>query len=141
MQTRLTARRGFSLVESLTAFAILALSLSQLLNGVGLGARNEARADFLLRAARQGASHLDSLGVDGPLPIGQTTGRYSDGLSWSLLVTPGDSARGPQGAALAETFHARLTISKPNGVGERFTLQTTKIRAVEQKLPPGGAPF
>ncbi|MGJ0508604.1 MAG: type II secretion system protein [Methylocystis sp.] len=135
MLVRLKARRGFSLIESLAAFAILAMSLGQLLNGVSGGVRNEARADFLLRAARQGAAHLDSLGVEGPVSFGQTSGRYSDGLYWFLSVTPGPAASGPGGQPLATSFHAELVIKKPTGFGETFTLSTFKAKPVE--LRPG----
>ncbi len=133
MRARLKSRLGFSLIESLTAFAILAMTLSQLLEGVGGGARNEARADFLFRAARQGASHLDTLGVEGPPPFGETSGRYSDGLYWSLSVTPGQRVVGIGGAPIATSFHARLVITKPSGFGEAFTLSAVKIRAYDQQ--------
>lgn len=131
MLLRLKSRRGFSLIESLAAFAILAMSLGQLLNGVSGGVRNEARADFLLRAARQGAAHLDSLGVDAPLPLGESAGRYPDGLYWKLSVTPGPRVGSPNGETLATSFHARLVISKPTGYGETFTLSALKATSVE----------
>lgn len=127
MRARLKSREGFTLIEALAAFAILALALSQLLLGVGGGARNEARADFLLRAARQGASHLDMLGVEGPAPFGATTGRYPDGLRWKLFVVPGKNIDGPTGEPIATSFHARLVIERPTGYGETTTFSTFKI--------------
>jgi len=130
---RLKSRRGFSLIEALAAFAILAMSLGQLLNGVSGGVRNEARADFLQRASREGASQLEALGVDGPVPFGQTSGRYPDGLYWFLTVTPGPNAMGPNGQPLATSFHAELVIKKPSGFGETFTLSTLKIKPVAQQ--------
>jgi len=133
MRARLKSRQGFSLIEALAAFAILALVLSQLLSGVSGGARNESRADFLSRAARQGASQLDALGVDGPIPFGETRGRYPDGLVWTLSVTPGRSVKGLTGAPIATSFHARLVIQRPSGLGEFFTLSTVKVKAVEQR--------
>ena len=131
MRGRLTSRGGFSLIETLAAFAILALVLSQLLSGVSGGARNEARADFLLRASRQGASHLDSLGVETPAPFGETTGRYYDGLYWTLAVVPGKSVAGPNGAPIATSYHARLVIKRPTGYGETFVISTVKAIAIE----------
>lgn len=130
---RLKSRRGFSLIEALAAFAILAMSLGQLLNGVSGGVRNEARADFLQRASREGASQLEALGVDGPVPFGQTSGRYPDGLYWFLTVTPGPNAMGPSGQPLATSFHAELVIKKPSGFGETLTLSTLKIKPVAQQ--------
>ncbi len=139
MRARLTSRRGFTLIESLAAFAILAMTLTQLLNGVSGGVRNESRADFLMRAARQGASHLDALGIDAPPPFGQTSGRYPDGLYWFLTVEQGRTIAGPAPGAppLATSFHARLEIKKPSGYGETYTLSAVKIRAVD---PQQGSP-
>lgn len=136
MLVRLKSRRGFSLLESLVAFAILAMSLSQLLNGVSGGVRNESRADFLLRAAREGASQLDALGVDGPIPFGETSGRYQDGLYWFLTVTQGRAIAGAGGAPIATSFHARLVVRKPSGYGDAYTLSAVKIRSVEPQLAP-----
>ncbi|HEY8162335.1 MAG: type II secretion system protein [Methylocystis sp.] len=136
MRARLKSRQGFSLIESLTAFAILAITLSQLLEGVSGGARNEARADFLFRAARQGASQLDALGAEGPPPVGETSGRYSDGLYWFLTVAPGERVVGVGGAPIAMSFHARLVIKKPSGFGDAFTLSAVKIRTLDPQQAP-----
>ncbi len=124
-------RRGFTLIELLVAFAILAMTLAQLLTGVSGGVRNETRADFLLRAARQGASQIEALGVDAPPPFGETSGRYPDGLFWLLSVAPGQSLQGPSGAPIATSFRARLEIKKPSGYGETFVLSTVKVKAID----------
>jgi general secretion pathway protein I len=136
MRARLKSRRGFSLIESLAAFAILAMSLGQLLNGVSGGVRNESRADFLLRASRQGASHLDSLGVASPPPFGETSGRYPDGLYWFLTVRAGPSASGVAGGLGLTSVHARLVIRKPSGYGETYTLSTVKLIVEQPRLAP-----
>jgi general secretion pathway protein I len=135
MHAGLRSRRGFSLIESLAAFAILALVLGQLLSGVGGGARNESRADFLFRAARQGASQLDALGVDDAVPFGETSGRYPDGLFWFLSVTPGRTVNGLTGKPIATSFHARLVVKRGTGYGDSFILSTLKIKAIEQQAP------
>jgi general secretion pathway protein I len=133
MRNQLRSRQGFSLIEALVALAILAAALGQLMEGVSGGARNQARADFLLRAARQGASQLDALGVDGPVPYGESSGRYPDGLHWSLSVARGPSVAGATGQPIATSFHARLQIKKPSGLGESYIISSFKIRPVEQQ--------
>lgn len=133
MRARLRDSRGFTLIEALVAFAILALALSQLLSGVSGGVRNESRADFLLRATRHGSSQLDALGANGKPPAGETRGRYDDGLVWSLVVEPGVTVRGPTGAAAAESYHARLVIRRDSGYGDSLTLSTVKFVILEER--------
>jgi general secretion pathway protein I len=135
MRARLKSRRGFTLIETLAAFAILAMALGQLLNGISGGVRNEARADLLLRASRQGASQLDALGVDGPVAFGETSGRYPDGLYWFLSVSPGPGVPSLSGGPAVSSFHARLVIRKPGGYGESYTLSTVKMK-VQPPRPP-----
>jgi hypothetical protein len=127
----IAARRGFALIEALVAFLILALALGALLQGVGLGARNESRGDFLLRAARQGRSQLEGLGVATPLVVGETSGRYADGLLWSLAIGPCRSAADPAGLAETIACLVGLTIRRPGGAapGDILTLRTVKIDA------------
>jgi hypothetical protein len=133
MRGQLNLRRGFTLLEALAAFAILALALSQLLAGVSGGARNESRADFLMRAARHGTSQLDTLGADGNIAIGESSGRYEDGLVWRLMVRQGRAVKGPTGAIIAASFPARLIIERPSGYADAFVLSTVKVIAYEER--------
>ncbi|MGO9772920.1 MAG: prepilin-type N-terminal cleavage/methylation domain-containing protein [Roseiarcus sp.] len=130
MRSHLIRRNGFTLIEALVAFAILALVMAQLLSTAGGAALNESRADFLLRASRMGQSHLDALGIASPIAIGETSGRYDDGLLWSLIVEPGRAVSKSTGASVVASYWARLTISRPTPRGakpESLTLTTLKL--------------
>jgi general secretion pathway protein I len=129
---RLLIRRhgGFTLVETLVAFAVLALAMSQLMAALAGGARNESRADFLLRASREGQSHLDAIGIEGPIGRGETSGAYDDGLLWNLQIQPDFVIKSPAGNAELASFWLRLTIRRPGaqeGARESLTLTTLKI--------------
>jgi general secretion pathway protein I len=127
MQSIVKERDGFTLVETLAAFAILTLVLSQLLSGASRAARNESRADFLLRASRQGQSQLEALGVDGSISAGETRGQYEDGLEWILSIEPRQIAKGATGAPVAASYFARLVIYRPPRGAESLTLSTLRI--------------
>jgi len=124
------AQSGFTLIEALAAFAILALALAALLQGVGGAAKNQARADFLWRATRQGQSQLEALGVDGAVPFGETTGAYVDGLVWRLVVEPYRSAK-LSGDAQLVAYRAQLHIRRAGAeiAGDSLTLTTIKTAA------------
>jgi general secretion pathway protein I len=130
-------RRGFTLVETLVAFAVLALAMSQLMAALGGGARNESRADFLLRASREGQSQLDAIGIEGPIARGETNGAYDDGLLWNLSVEPYLAVKALVGGGEVASFWLRLTIRRPGaqeGARESLTLTTLKIVATRE--PP-----
>jgi general secretion pathway protein I len=138
MRRLLIHRRGFTLIEALVAFAILALAMSQLLAAAGGAAHNESRADFLLRAGRQGRSQLEALGIDGPMSAGESTGAYADGLLWRLVVEPYHATRSAAGNKTLASYWARLTIRRPGPqklAPETLTLTTLKIVPVKEPRP------
>ncbi len=123
-------RGGFTLVETLVAFAVLAVAMSQLMAALGGAAQNESRADFFLRACREGQSQLDALGVTERLIQGETNGSYEDGLLWSLKVEPHVTLQSPIRSGGVASFWARLTIRRPGareGATQSLTLATLKI--------------
>ncbi|MBY6242698.1 prepilin-type N-terminal cleavage/methylation domain-containing protein [Methylosinus sp. Sm6] len=123
------ARGGFTLIESLVAFVILTLAMGALMQGLGGGARNEARGDFLLRAARQGRSQIEALGVATPLAAGESSGRYADGLVWRLIVSPYRSVAATDGNGRTTAYFARLTVRRPGGAqAGRDSLTLTAIK-------------
>jgi type II secretory pathway pseudopilin PulG len=131
-------RGGFTLIESLVAFVILTLALGALMQGLGGGARNESRGDFLSRAARQGRSQLETLGAATPLSAGESSGRYGDGLVWRLLVSPYRSVVAADGAGRTTAYLARLTVRRPGGGSpghESLTLTTVKVAVVKARRP------
>lgn len=136
MRARLIRRKGFTLIEALVAFAILAMSLAELLKGVSGGARNESRADFLLRATREGRSQLAALGTEKPLSPGVTGGRYDDGLLWRLSVQPHGEAKGPTGNVTAAIYLARLTVKRPSThptSADQLDFTTIRIISFEER--------
>jgi general secretion pathway protein I len=136
MHYGLARRAGFTLIEALVAFAILAMSMGALMQGVSGGARNEARGDFLLRATREGRSQLEALGMDTPIAPGVSSGRYDDGLLWQLSVEPHGDVKAPTGAVSAAAYLARLTVSRPTQhptSADTLDFATIKILSVEER--------
>ena len=126
-------RNGFTLLESLVAFAILALFLAGLLSGVSGAVRNEDRADFLLRASRFGRSQLDAIGITAPIVIGETAGRSDDGLRWALTVEPYGATVSSSGAPNTIGYWVRLTIRR-DGIAPNASQALTFVTV---KLAPG----
>jgi type II secretory pathway pseudopilin PulG len=130
-------RRGFTLIEALAAFAILALSLGQLLRSIRAGAENERRADFLMRATTDGQSHLAALGAAVPLVAGETTGRYEDGLVWTLSVARDRAISSVAGAPLVIAYRVRLEVRLATAPGQALDFVAERLSYLQ---PLGGAP-
>lgn len=83
------AHRGYTLIEVLVAFAVLAGALTLLL-GILTGAGRQVRwADEAGRAALHAQSLLDTAGIGEPLQPGQREGEFEDGrYRWTLAVEP-----------------------------------------------------
>ena len=86
---------GFTLIELLVSLAILAVALSVLFSAIaGSLARSRVSHDETL-ATSLVQSLLARAGTEWPLHQGETTGAYSNGFRWRLLVRPyaGDEDR------------------------------------------------
>ena len=83
------AMRGYTLIEVLVAFAILALALTLLLGGLSGASRQVRWADVAGRAALPALSLLDDVGVGTVLQDGHRDGVFEEGrYRWSLDVEP-----------------------------------------------------
>lgn len=82
-------QRGFSLIEVIVAFALLALALTLLLGSLSGAARQVRQADDYSRAALHAQSLLAGLGIEEPLKPGSRQGEWEAGrYRWTLQVTP-----------------------------------------------------
>lgn len=140
---------GFSLLEVLTAFAILALSLGVLLRIFGGGGQLAGKADEHARAIVLARSLLDNLGMEKPLEEGVASGELDERYRWRLRVVP----FAPEGEPLPEQYPYKpywveLTVfwGEDEGLSE-FSLGD--LRFISQNAPgrlpgigprPGGGP-
>ena len=87
--------RGFTLLEVLIAFAILAVSLGAILQAFGSGLTQISRAEHQAAAALQARSLLAEVGTTVPLRPGETSGRFDD-AEWSISIEGFAEGEGPE---------------------------------------------
>lgn len=131
MRVLRTKKNGFTLIEALVAFAILALVLSGVFLGVSGAAQNDVRAEFMVIATRFAQSRTAMLGVSTPLDVGVMTG-IDEGLAWEQTVrlhsVPDRHA--PTVDATRQVYWIKMSVWSPSAPVERspiYTFETAKI--------------
>jgi general secretion pathway protein I len=77
---------GFTLVETLAAFVVLALVLTMLFDGLSLTPAAGHHAEIMREALRLAQAKLDGLGVTEPLFPGDSSGHFDNGFAWRLQI-------------------------------------------------------
>lgn len=130
---------GFTLIEVIVAFGVLALGLAILLGTLSGSARQVRQSDDSGRAALYAQSLLAQAGVGETLKPGRREGEFERGrYRWTLDVQPwADQAR-PADPNLSDPSAARLLqleLTVQWGDGARQRLQ---IRSLRLTAPDGG---
>lgn len=80
------ANSGFSLLEVLVAFVILAMALGVLMQIFSGGLRNANRSSEYQQAVLLAQSKLDSVGIELPLEPGSLEGVFDDTYRWQVNI-------------------------------------------------------
>ena len=136
---------GYTLIEVIVAFAILALALTLLLGTLSGAARQVRWADEAGRAALHARSLLDQTGVGEALRPGHSEGVFEQGrYRWSLDVAPyADHSRPPSplvDPAAPRLLQLALTVQWGRNNAPRDRLVVHGLRLVTPNPQQGGAP-
>lgn len=127
-------QHGYTLIEVIVAFAILALGLTLLLGTLTGSTRQVHWADEAGRASLHAQSLLDDTGVGTTLRPGQRDGTFEDGhYRWSLAITPYRDPLLPPQVALdlgaPQLLQLVLTVQwgKDDDPRRRLTVQSLRL--------------
>ena len=114
-------KRGFSLVEVIVSFAILALSLTVLFRAISDGASNLKYVDDKNMAISMARSKIAEVGYSIPLTSEQTEGQEKNGYSWIVKIKPYVKTA----SARNKAYWVQVIITDKNG--KQTSLKTIKL--------------
>jgi general secretion pathway protein I len=123
--------RGFTLLEVLVAFTILAVALVALLRAFSSGLRGLDAAEAATAAVQHARSKMAEVGSVIPLEPGVEEGAFEDGYQWRVVIEPHELGD----AAAAETlpllpYEIEVTVTGGTGGGSRggtVTLRSLRL--------------
>jgi len=117
---------GFTLIEVLIAFTILAIVLGVAFRALSTGLGHERTADLVTARVLAARSVLDRVGLDIPLEAGTTGGELATGEEWALEIAAVEFA-----ALEVEDPDAlkayRVTLSVEGADGRALRLETLRL--------------
>ena len=131
-KSHITGQRGFSLLEILVAFSILALSLTVLLNIFSSGIQSAMVSEEYANAVQIAESLLATTGVESKLQEGKFQG-VIENYNWEISVNPYDPELGELDAGFFSDKIYRVLVRVSWGEDEEtprsVSLETLKLAA------------
>ena len=118
---------GFSLLEVLVAFTILAMLLGALFQVFSGGLRAASAGDSHTRATVIAQSRLAALGVGEPLQEGVTSGTVEGGFHWRVIAHPYVDDELPVGAGIPRPFTVEIEVYWEEGGRSRSVSLTSVV--------------
>ncbi len=106
---------GFSLLEILVAFVIMALALGALMRVFSGSLHNTSQLERYASATLIAESRLAALGIESPLEEGATEGDAGNGYQWTTRVMRESSHIGPDGATAFALFDVEVRVGWRDG--------------------------
>lgn len=124
------SQKGYTLIEVLVAFMILALALTVLLRIFSSGLRNVSVASDYAQATLIAESRLATAGIDNTLAVGETGGMEQERFRWTRVVSDYEPAGDYRPVVRGvHAYHVEVTVSWPHGDRtRRVELSTIKLR-------------
>jgi general secretion pathway protein I len=135
LSARSSLQTGYTLLEVIVAFALLAMALTLLLGILSGSTRQVRQSADAGRAAMYAQSVMDQVGVGERLAASERDGEFEQGrYRWRLRVAPWrDPAVAASGQPMTlggpELFEITLAMQWGDGPGQRLQLRTLRIAA------------
>lgn len=124
--------RGFSLLEILVAFLLLALAMTVLMQIFSTSLNGTGIADRYAKATMLAQSKLAAVGVEEPLREGATSGTFDDLYQWQVSVKAYDDPLNPPSPAnqqfvFVKLYEIQTTVSFPTDDARTRNITLSKL--------------
>ncbi len=125
-------QNGFTLLEILVAFTLLAMTFATIMEIIAGSAKNTVKASQYTKIALLAQSKMDELGVFEVLEEGSSNGDFDNNTSWSLEITPFDVAyEGEIGQENTSVELMEVTLIVSSEIGNKqYNQEFRTLRAV-----------
>jgi general secretion pathway protein I len=129
-------QQGFSLLEILIAFSILALSLGILLKIFSAGVNTAMVAENYTAAVQLSESLMAKTGIETPLQMGLSNGLDNNRYHWWVEISPFTlNADQTQSFALtAELFKVKVTVNWADGNARDKQVELITLKLINKSL-------
>jgi general secretion pathway protein I len=133
---QLNKQQGFSLLEILIAFSILALSLGILLKIFSAGVNTAEVAEDYTAAVQIAESLMAKTGVETPLQAGQDSGLENEKYNWLVTVSPFafNAENVDTSAITAVIFKVKVIVSWGNDDANDRQVELTTLKLINKTL-------
>ena len=125
------SERGFTLIEILVAFVIVALALGALLQVFATGLRSSSAAETYTIAALLADSKLAGMGIVEPLEEGDQSGEFDNGVRWATTVRADGSGVPPLAPAASRAFGVSVAV-RWGGAGRERSVSLVTLRLMAE---------
>ena len=138
-----TKSQGFTLIEVIASFTILAMTFMVVLGILSNSTRNTIKSSEQTKLAMLAQSKMDEVGITIPIEEGSESGDFDDNISWHIDIMTyeaeyeGDSVMDFAPVAL---FKVQLVIAWLDGTGTNREAVFTTLKAMTPDFDrgPGG---
>jgi len=117
---------GFTLLEVVVAFAILAVSLGVVFQAFGTGSKNLRLSEQHTIATLIAESQLATIGVEHPLKAGIVSGKAMPPYRWRAQITPIGGGEAIGNRAVPVLYDVVMTVQWKDGDADRSMSLTTQ---------------
>ncbi|UOA09660.1 prepilin-type N-terminal cleavage/methylation domain-containing protein [Methylobacter sp. S3L5C] len=132
----LNKQQGFSLLEMLIAFSILAVSLTILLKIFSDGVNTAVVAEDYTAAVQIAESLMVTTGVETPLVAGQNSGLENEKYHWLIEISPFEfnPENVDNATQTAVLFKVKVIVNWGNGNANDRQIKLTTLKLINKTL-------